>query len=67
MREHKSAIEKQMADRNENSKRDIVCEVCMYVPRRRRVRGMYRCTYSCVGVFVVLPGIGGVYGTNVFA
>lgn len=27
MREHKSAIEKQMAEKNENSKRDIVCEV----------------------------------------
>lgn len=29
MREHKSAIEKQMAEKNEHSKRDIVCEVKM--------------------------------------
>ncbi|CAN0215605.1 unnamed protein product, partial [Laminaria digitata] len=27
MRDHKSAIERQMAEKNENSKRDIVCEV----------------------------------------
>lgn len=44
MREHKSAIEKQMAEKNENSKRDIVCEV----RRRRRVLAREE-----------LPGVGG--------
>lgn len=31
MRTHKSTLERQMAEKNENSKRDIVCEVCMCV------------------------------------
>ena len=34
MREHKGAIERQMAEKNENGKRDIVCEVRPIKTRR---------------------------------
>lgn len=44
MKEHKSKLERQMAKENENSKRDIVCEVKL----NNSELADFRFSYSCL-------------------